>query len=134
MLVFERVAAHDQGHGAGVAGKVKCRLAGRVAGADQVDVEPVGGVRLAARGAIVDALADQPVETLDGETSPGDAGRQDQAARPDDVAAVEERRVASPDRCRRPTRVTRISAPSRLACCSARLASSSPEMPLGKPR
>jgi hypothetical protein len=31
-------------------------------------------------------------------------------------------------------RVTRISAPRRRACCSARLASSSPETPFGKPR
>jgi hypothetical protein len=31
-------------------------------------------------------------------------------------------------------RVTRISAPSRRACWSARLASSSPETPFGKPR
>jgi hypothetical protein len=31
-------------------------------------------------------------------------------------------------------RVTTISAPSRRACCSARLLSSSPETPFGKPR
>ena len=54
--------------------------------------------------------------------------------RPQHVAAVEVDLARARRRCRVIERVTRISAPSRRACCSARLASSSPETPEGKPR
>jgi len=62
-----------------------------------------------------------------------DAAGEDDRPRAQDVAAVEvdEALAAS---TRTISRVTRISAPSRRACCSARLASSSPETPDGKPR
>ena len=44
---------------------------------------------LAARGAVEDALAAQPVEAVDREASPRDAAREDDRAGPQDVAAVE---------------------------------------------
>ena len=98
------LAADDQRHLAGVVGAVERRLAGGVAGADEVDVEPVRGAHLAARGAVVDALADQPIEAVDGEAPPRDAGGEDQRPRPHDVAAVEEhfarRRIDARDRAR----------------------------------
>ena len=62
---------------------------GRVAGADDVDVEPVRARRLAARGAVGDALAEQPIEALDRQPPPGDAAGEDDRPRPQDVAAVE---------------------------------------------
>ena len=61
---------------------------------------------------------------------------------PQAMMIVRVRSTSPPSRCtwrvagsiRRVDRVTRISAPSRRACCSARLASSSPDTPAGKPR
>ena len=88
--LVQGLAAHDQGHLARMVGEVERRLTGRVAGADEVDVEPVRGAHFAARGAVVDALADQPIEAVDGEATPRDAGGEDQRSRADDVAAVEE--------------------------------------------
>ena len=90
--------------------------------------------RLAARRAVVDALADEPLEPLDREPPPRDAAGEDDRARAQDVAAVEVHLARRRRRCRVIDRVTRISAPSRRACCSARLASSSPDTPDGKPR
>ena len=62
------------------------------------------GAGLAARGAVVDALADQPIEAVDREAPPGDAGRENERSRADDVAAVEEhlarRRIDAGDRAR----------------------------------
>ena len=110
------------------------RLPGRVAGADDVDVQPVRVRRLAARGAVEDALAGQPVEARRSASC--------RHATPQARMIVRARRTSPPSRwtwrvagsIRVIERVTRISAPSRRACCSARLASSSPETPDGKPR
>ena len=63
-------------------------------------------------------------------------------ATPQARTIVRARRTSPPSRCswrvaasiREIDRVTRISAPSLRACCSARLASSSPDTPDGKPR
>jgi hypothetical protein len=98
-----------------------------------VDVLAVGGGRLAARRPVGDPLPGQAVGAVDRELPPRDAAREDDRAGPDDVAAVE----MDLARCGIDgsiARVTRISAPSRRACCSARLASSSPDTPEGKPR
>ena len=85
-------------------GKVQRRLAGRVSGADEVDVEPVRGARFAARGAVVDALADEPIEAVDREAAPRDAGGENDRSRPDDIVAVEgdfaRRRIDAGDRAR----------------------------------
>ena len=107
---------------------------GRVAGADDVDVQAVGVGRLAARRAVGDALAGEPVEALDRQLAPRDPAGEDDRARPQDVAAVEVQLAACAASIRVIDRVTRISAPSLRACWSARLASSSPETPDGKPR
>ena len=102
-------------------------------GADEVDVEAVRARGLAPRGAVGDALAGQPVEAVHLELPPCDAARQDDRPRPQHVAAVEVH-LAGGGSIRVIVRVTTISAPSRRACWSARLASSSPETPDGKPR
>ena len=57
--LLERVAAAHDRDGARVAGEEERGLTGRVARADDADVEPVRVGRLAARRAVVDALADQ---------------------------------------------------------------------------
>ena len=86
----QRVAAHHQRHPARMVGEVQRRLAGRVAGADEEDVLAVGRARLAARGAVEDALADEPVEAFDRHPPPRHAGGEDQALRPHALVAVEE--------------------------------------------
>ena len=58
-------------------------------GADDVDVQPVGVGRLAARRAVGDALPGEPVEAVDRQVPPRDAAGQDDRPRPQDVAAVE---------------------------------------------
>ena len=65
------------------------RLAGGVAGADQEDVLALGDAGLAAGGAVVDALADQPVEALEVEPPPVHAGGDDDGAGADRLVAVE---------------------------------------------
>ena len=60
--VFQRLAPDDEGHLARVVGKMQRRLTGRVSGADEIDVLPMRGAGFAARGAIIDALADEPIE------------------------------------------------------------------------
>src|SRR4030095_1219569 len=87
--LFQGVAADDERHRAGVTGKVQSGLAGRVSGADQMDVESVGGARFAPCRAVVDALADEPIEAVDREATPGDAGSENDGSCPDDVAAAE---------------------------------------------
>src|SRR3954454_13964245 len=77
------------GHAPGVAGEEHRRLPGGVAGADDVDVEPVRVDRLAACGAVGDALPGQPLESVDGQLPPRDPAGEDDAAGADDVAAVE---------------------------------------------
>ena len=70
----------------------------------------MGGARLAARRAVVDALADQPVEAVDREATPGDAGGEDDGPRPD--ARRRRGRLARVAGSMPATeRVTRISAP-----------------------
>src|SRR5262245_23861313 len=64
-------------------------LACRVSCTDQKDVQSMGGVRLAARGSIIDTLADKPVETVDGEATPCHACCKNEAPRPDSIGAVE---------------------------------------------
>ena len=50
---------------------------------------PCAFARLAARGAVRDALAGEPVESLDRQVPPRDAAGEDDRPRPQDVAAVE---------------------------------------------
>ena len=54
-----------------------------------VDVQTVRARRLAARRAVEDALADQPLEAVDGEVPPRHAGGEDDRACSQHVAAVE---------------------------------------------
>src|SRR5574342_438789 len=49
----------------------------------------MGRTRFAACRAIVDTLADEPVEAFDREPAPRDAGRKNDGPRTDDIAAIE---------------------------------------------
>ena len=49
----------------------------------------MGSARFAACRAIVDAFADEPIEAIDREPTPCDAGRENEGPRPDDIAAIE---------------------------------------------
>ena len=86
---LQRLAAPEDGHAARMVGEEDRRLSGRVAGADDVDVEAVGAGRLAARRAVGDALPDEPVEALDRKPPPGDATGEDDRPRAQDITAVE---------------------------------------------
>ena len=77
-------------------GKVQSGLTGRVSGTDEVDVESVRGACFAACRAIVDALADQPVEAVDRQATPRHAGGKNDGPPPDDIVAIE----ANLTRCR----------------------------------
>ena len=85
-------------------GEEQRRLARRVAGADDVDVESVHARRVAARGAVGDALAGEAIETVDVEAPPRNACREDDRPGAQHVAAVEVhvpmRRVDAGDRSR----------------------------------
>ena len=72
-----------------VRGEEERGLAGRVAGADDVDVLAVDVARLAARRAVEEALAREPLEARDRQLAPGDAAGEDDRLRADHVAAVE---------------------------------------------
>ena len=71
-------------------------------GADDVHVQAVDVRRLAARRAVGDALAGEPVEAVDRQAPPGDAAGEDDRPRAQDVAVVEvhlaRRRVDPRDR------------------------------------
>ena len=71
--LLERLAAVDDGHAARVGREEHRGLPGRVAGADDVDVEPVRVRRLAPGRAVRDALAGEAVEALDRQLPPRDA-------------------------------------------------------------
>ena len=75
MLFSSESPRHEERDRARMAGEEERGLPGRVARADDVDVEAVRGGRLAAGGAVVDALADQPLEAVDVEVAPRHAGR-----------------------------------------------------------
>src|SRR5689334_9122250 len=49
----------------------------------------MGDARFATCRAIVNAFADEPIETFDREAAPRDASRQNNGTRPDDVVTVE---------------------------------------------
>ena len=87
--LLERLAPAEDRHAAGVAGEEQRGLAGRVPGADDVDVEAVRVRRLAARRAVEDPLPGELVEAVDVELSPRDAAGEDDRPRAQDVAAVE---------------------------------------------
>src|SRR5262249_12501593 len=74
--LLEGAATDHQRHLTRVVGKEQRRLPGRVAGADEVDVQTAGPAGFAARGAIVDALADQPLKAGYRQAPPSDAGGQ----------------------------------------------------------
>ena len=104
-------------------GKVQRRLTGRVSGTDEVDVEPMGGARFTACRSVVDTLADQPVEAIDREATPGDASGKNDGARADDVVAIEEnlarRRIDASDRAR--DQNLRPESPRLLECATREL-------------
>ena len=49
----------------------------------------MGAGRFAACRPVVDALADEPVEAVDRDTAPRDAGGKDHGSRADDIVAIE---------------------------------------------
>src|SRR5581483_12449689 len=87
--LLEAVAAAEQRHAARVVREEDRGLARRVAGADDVHVEPVTARRLAARGTVRDTTAGEALESVDGEPPPRDAARQDDRLPCEHVAAVE---------------------------------------------
>ncbi len=87
--LLEVLAAAEDRDAARVGGEVHRRLSRRVACADDMDVEAVGGCRLAASRTVEDALSGKPVDPLDGQAPPRDAAREDDRPRSEDVAAVE---------------------------------------------
>ena len=86
---FQGIASANKGHLACVVGKMERGLTGRVAGADKVDVESMNDAHFAARGAIVDTLADKPIEAIDREASPRHASGKNEGSCPDDVVTIE---------------------------------------------
>ena len=48
------------------------------------------GARFAARSPIVDAFADEPVEAVDGEPTPADAGGENEGSCPQDLVPIQE--------------------------------------------
>ena len=87
--LLERLAAAEHADAARVGGEEDRRLTGRVAGADDVDVQAVHVRRLAARRAVADPLPGEPLEPVDRQPPPRDAAGEDDRARPEHVAAVE---------------------------------------------
>ena len=61
----------------------------------------MGGARFAACRAIVDAFADEPIEAIDREATPRDAGGKNEGPRPDDIVAIEVDLTRCSDRCER---------------------------------
>jgi hypothetical protein len=66
-----------------------CRLPCRVPGPDDVDVEAVRVLRLAARRSVEDTLPNESIEPLHGKLPPRHTAREDDRLRLQDVAAVE---------------------------------------------
>ena len=85
--LFERRAADEHAHLAGVAGEVHGGLAGRVGSADDVDVLVGAGVGLGQGRAVEDAFAAQVFFAGDAEPAVVDAGG-DEADAAGDLAAV----------------------------------------------
>src|SRR4029077_8067132 len=126
--LVQGLAPDDQGHLACMVGAIEGRLTGRVPGADEVDVESMRGAHLAARGAIADTLADEPIESVDGEAPPRDAGGENERSCPDDVATVEKhfarRRIDARDGAR--DQDLRSEAPRLLECATGQLVARDP--------
>src|SRR5206468_12563142 len=72
-----RSAPDEDGHAPCVVREEHGRLTRGVAAADDVDVVPVRGRRLAPRSAVGDALPGKPVEPVDGKLPPRHAARED---------------------------------------------------------
>ena len=87
--LFERVATAEDRHASGVVGEEQRRLPCRVARTDDMDVQPVGVRRLAARRAVRDALPDEPIEALDRQVPPRHAAGEHDRPGLQDVAVVE---------------------------------------------
>src|SRR3984957_14953616 len=64
-------------------------LAGRIASADEMHVEPVRDARFAPRRAVENPLAEQPVKTVGGETTPAHSGGDNDCPRIQDLLVVE---------------------------------------------
>src|SRR4030095_6366907 len=88
-----------------------------------MEVEPVGGARFAACRAIVDALADQPIEAVDRQTTPRDPSGKNDGPRPDDIVAIEDnlsrRRIDASTRAR--DQYLRPEPPGLLECAARKL-------------
>src|SRR5215831_1176171 len=87
--LLERVASHHESHLSCTVGKVQRRLSGRVSSTNEVDIQSTGGSSLAACRSVVNTLANQPLNALDRNSTPGHASGEDNGARPDDVIAIE---------------------------------------------
>src|SRR5262249_19597217 len=87
--LLEPLASAEDRHRPRVRREEHRRLAGRVAGPDDLDVEPVGARRLAQRRAVGDPLPDEVIAARERKPSPRDAGGEDERPAPEHVAAVE---------------------------------------------
>ena len=99
---FQRSAAYDERYFARVIGEVDGGLAGRISGANEMNIETLSSAHLAARRTVVDAFANELVQALDGEPTPRDPSRKNESPRPHHFIAVKKhfarRRVYSSDR------------------------------------
>ena len=89
MLFSSPSAAAEDGHAPRTGGEGDGGLPGRVAGPDDVHVQPVRVPRLVARRSVVDALAGEAVEALDRQPPPGYAAGEDDRPRAQDVTPVQ---------------------------------------------
>ena len=98
----QSVSADQYDNAFSVLGKIHRRLARRVARSHDMDIQPVGVRRLAARRAISDAFSSQRVDPLDRQSPPRHTAREDDRPRAENVSPVE-RKVTieiDPDRRR----------------------------------
>src|SRR5262249_351309 len=88
--LLQALAPDEEGDAPGVAGEVERRLAGRVPRPDEEDIEPLGVAGFAPRRTVVDALADQSIDSLDLEATPAHAGGEDDGPCAEHVVTIEE--------------------------------------------
>ena len=88
-VVVEALAAHDDGHLAGVTGKMQRGLRGGIAGADDHDMLVAAKLGFACAGAVIDAGAEQPVLVGQAKTAILDPRGADRDAGNDPGAVVE---------------------------------------------
>src|SRR6516225_9450386 len=88
-VLLERITPPHQRSPTGAIFEVKCRLPGRISGPDEMQVQPMGSVGLATGSTVIDALPNQALGTLDGDTPPCHTGCEDHRPRSDALITVE---------------------------------------------